>query len=129
MAFLRSTAGAAFSAAVHSSGLSLETAQENLRRAVAAGTPLRAGTGSGEIPLLHGPAIHRELQLWVAASVRPAVALEAATGGNGARIRKGEAATLLLVDGNPLQEIAATERISAVSMRGEILDRDALLHQ
>jgi imidazolonepropionase-like amidohydrolase len=66
------------------------------------------------------------------------VALEAATG-NAARllraadhiggIRKGMDANLLLVDGNPLQDIAASERISMVVFKGERLQRPDLFEQ
>jgi imidazolonepropionase-like amidohydrolase len=38
-------------------------------------------------------------------------------------------ADLLLVDGNPLQDIGATERISLVVFKGERLDRPALFEQ
>lgn len=44
-------------------------------------------------------------------------------------IRPGCEASMLLVDGNPLEEIAATERISAVFFRGERLDRASLFKQ
>jgi imidazolonepropionase-like amidohydrolase len=88
--------------------------------------------------VFHGPAIHRELQLWVDAGIPPEVALEAATY-NGARIltalgrigavQKGLEANLLVVDGNPLQDIAATERISLVVFKGERVFRSALFEQ
>ncbi len=44
-------------------------------------------------------------------------------------IRQGMDADLLLVDGNPLQEIAATERISLVVFKGERIRRSALFEQ
>jgi imidazolonepropionase-like amidohydrolase len=44
-------------------------------------------------------------------------------------IRPGMDADLLLVDGNPLQEIAATERISLVVFKGERIRRAALFDQ
>jgi imidazolonepropionase-like amidohydrolase len=76
--------------------------------------------------------VHRELQLWVEAGIAPADALQAATY-NAARllgasnriglIRVGYDASLLLVDGNPLQDISATERISMVMFKGERINR------
>ena len=88
--------------------------------------------------MFHGPAIHRELQLWVEAGIPPAVALQAATY-NGAKllraadrmglIRKGYEANLLLVDGSPLKEISVTERISMVMFKGERVDRSDLFDQ
>jgi imidazolonepropionase-like amidohydrolase/ABC-type multidrug transport system permease subunit len=114
----------------------LEIGKENLRRAYEAGVVLVAGTDSGNPMLLHGPAIHRELQLWVEAGVPPAAALQAATY-NGAKllrsadriglIQPGYEANLLIVDGNPLEDISVTERISAVFFRGERIDRAGLL--
>jgi imidazolonepropionase-like amidohydrolase len=116
----------------------LEQARRNLLRAHRAGVPLVAGTGSGGFMRVHGPAIHRELKLWVEAGIPPKVALHAATF-NAARflhaaqrigrIRPGFEATLLLVDGDPLKEISATERITGVMFKGEMLNRGRLLDQ
>ncbi len=118
--------------------MSSQAAAENLRSAYRSGVPLVTGTDSGIPLLLHGPAVHRELQLWVRAGIPATVALQAATG-NAARllradqriglIRTGYDATLLLVDGNPLQDISATERISDVFFRGERIDRAGLFEQ
>ncbi len=69
------------------------------------------------------------------AGIPPAVALEAATvnaaklvGASGqiGAIRKGLDANLLLVDGNPLEDISATERISLVVFEGERIHREEL---
>jgi imidazolonepropionase-like amidohydrolase/ABC-type multidrug transport system permease subunit len=117
----------------------LETATENLKRAYAAKVRLVTGTDSGNMLLIHGPAVHRELQLYVAAGIPAAVALQAATW-NGARllkidgragaIRKGMDADLLLLNGNPLEDIFATERsISMVMFKGERVDRGELFDQ
>ncbi len=117
-------------------GQGLATATDNLLRAYRQGRPLAAGTGSGNPLLIHGPALHRELQLWVEAGIPPAAALQAVTY-NAARllgaagrigvVRQGCEATLLVVDGNPLEEISATERISLVFFKGERVNRTALL--
>lgn len=116
-------------------GDTLEQASDKLLRAWKAGLPLLAGTDSGIPLLVHGPAIHRELQLWVKAGIPPHAALQAATSTNAqalgiadrtGRIRKGLEASFLVVDGNPLEEIAATERISSVFFRGERVDRASL---
>lgn len=115
---------------------SLAIAQQNLLAAYQAGVLLSMGTDSGNPLLLHGPAIHRELQLWVAAGLPAEVALQAATFGNaqllGAEdrlglIRPGYEASLLLVDGNPLEDITSTERISSVFFKGERVNRTDLL--
>ena len=100
-----------------------------------AGVTLVTGTDSGNPLLLHGPAIHRELQLWVAAGIPPEIALQAATY-NAARllraegrmglIEKGRVANLFLVDGNPLKDIKQTESIQKVIFEGERIDRAGL---
>jgi imidazolonepropionase-like amidohydrolase/ABC-type multidrug transport system permease subunit len=116
----------------------LDTARANLLRAWKAGVPLVMGTDSGNPMVFHGPSLHHELQLWVEAGIPVTVALQAATAnaakllGAPARIggiRPGMDADLLLVDGNPLQEIAATERISLVVSKGERVRRSELFQQ
>jgi len=71
----------------------------------------------------------------VQAGIPTSVALQAATW-NASRllraqnrmgsIRVGNEADLLVVDGNPLEDITATERISMVVFKGERVDRTAL---
>ncbi|HEY7334289.1 MAG TPA: amidohydrolase family protein [Bryobacteraceae bacterium] len=106
----------------------LEIAEKNLLAAYRAGVTLVTGTDSGNPLTLHGPAVHREMQLWVKAGIPPAETLQAATY-NAARllgvdnriglIRAGYEANLLMVEGNPLQDISATERISLIMFKGE----------
>jgi imidazolonepropionase-like amidohydrolase len=79
--------------------------------------------------------VHRELQLWVEAGIPPTVALQAATF-NAAKllgadrriglISAGYDANLLVVDGDPTKDIASTERISLVVLRGERIRRAEL---
>jgi imidazolonepropionase-like amidohydrolase len=45
------------------------------------------------------------------------------------RIAPGLEATLLLVDGNPLEDISATERIVAVFVKGERVARTRLIEE
>ena len=116
----------------------LDLAKQNLAAAYRAGVMLVTGTDAGNPMVIHGPSVHRELQLWVEAGIPPAAALQGATY-NAARllradqriglIRKGYEASLLLVDGNPLQDISATERISTVFFKGERVDRSELFDQ
>ncbi|MCU1338192.1 MAG: type transporter [Bryobacterales bacterium] len=113
-------------------------ARQNLAAAYRAGVTLVANSGAGSEMVVHGPGIHRELQLWVEAGIPPAAALQGATY-NAARllradqriglIRKGYEASLLLVDGNPLQDISATERISTVFFKGERVNRADIFDQ
>jgi imidazolonepropionase-like amidohydrolase/ABC-type multidrug transport system permease subunit len=103
-----------------------------------AGRTIAVATRSGEPLLFHGPTIHRELQLWVEAGIPAAAAIEAATRsgasllGAGDRIgliRAGYEASFLVLDGNPLEDIAATERISTIFFKGERVDRLELFQQ
>jgi imidazolonepropionase-like amidohydrolase len=123
-------------AAVFQSALAQATA--NLLRAWQAGVPLAMGTDAGNPLVFPGPSLHHELQLWVKAGIPARVALTAATR-NGARllraenrfgtIREGLEANLLLVDGNPLEDVSATERISLVVFKGERIRRGTLFDQ
>lgn len=97
-----------------------------------------AGSGAGQLFVLHGPGIHRELALLVQAGLSNNDALQSATGraaaalGAASRIgllKPGMEADLLLVDGNPLRDITATEHISAVIFRGERVTRAGLFEQ
>jgi imidazolonepropionase-like amidohydrolase/ABC-type multidrug transport system permease subunit len=116
----------------------LDHARANLLRAWKAGVPLVTGSDSGNPLVFDGPSMHHELLLWVQAGIPAAVALQAATG-NAAKllraqnrigtIREGMDADLLLVDGNPLQDISATERISLVVFKGERVHRADLFDQ
>jgi imidazolonepropionase-like amidohydrolase len=68
------------------------------------------------------------MQLWVQAGLSPSEALQGATYNAGrllgagdriGRIQRGYEASLLLVDGNPLEDISATERLSLIMFKGE----------
>jgi imidazolonepropionase-like amidohydrolase len=116
----------------------LETGTQNLLRAYKSGVMLVTGSDAGNFLILHGPTVQHELALWVRAGIPTAVALQAATY-NAARllraenhigsIRAGNDADLLVVDGNPLEDIGAVERISIVFFKGEQLDRSDLFNQ
>jgi len=116
----------------------LETGTQNLLRAYKNGVMLVTGSDAGNFLVLHGPTVQHELALWVRAGIPPAVALQGATY-NAARllraenhigsIRRGNDADLLVVDGNPIEDIGAVERISIVFFKGEQLDRSDLFNQ
>jgi imidazolonepropionase-like amidohydrolase len=118
--------------------MSMEEGNKNLLSAQRAGVMLVAGTDAGNPLVFHGPGIHREMQLWVKAGVPASVALQAATYNNARLLRvdnriglikKGYEASLLLIDGNPLQDISATQHISTVLFKGERVDRSELFDQ
>jgi imidazolonepropionase-like amidohydrolase len=96
-----------------------------------AGVDILAGTDVSEpIPslggLAHGASLHHELQLLVAAGLEPIEALRTATSTparrfgltDRGRIASGARADLLLVDGDPLTNIADTLSINTVWRRG-----------
>ena len=108
--------------------MSVETGSKNLLKAWRAGVMLVTGSDAGNYLVMHGPTVQHELELWVAAGIPTDVALQAATL-NAARllradqrigtIEKGKEASLLIVDGNPLQDIHALSSISNVFFKGE----------
>jgi imidazolonepropionase-like amidohydrolase len=118
--------------------MSLQEGQQNLLHAWRAGVTLVTGSDAGNFLVFHGPTVQHELELWVAAGVPPAVALQAATDNAShllgaadriGTIEKGKEATLLVVDGNPLQNISALSSVSIVFMKGERVDRSGLFDQ
>jgi len=136
--FLQGPNGEKMRAGLAKYPVSMAICNQNLVSAMRAGVTLVTGTDSGNPTIFHGPAVHREMQLWIEAGVPPAITLQAATY-NGAQllrvsdrmglIKQGYEANLLLVDGNPLKEIAVTERISMVMFKGERVDRSELFDQ
>ena len=116
----------------------LDRENQNLLNAYKTGVLLITGSDSGNLLVIHGPTIQHELELWVRAGIPPAQALQAATynaakvlraGDRIGSIQKGRDATLVLLDGNPLQDISNTERIATVMFRGERVDRSDLFNQ
>jgi len=95
-----------------------------------AGVPIVAGTDS-----LAGFALHRELELYVEAGIPPAEVLKIATIG-AARVMKrdadlgsiapGKLADLILVDGNPAEQISDIRRVSLVIKDGMVYEPAAL---
>jgi methyltransferase (TIGR00027 family) len=102
-----------------------------------AGVPVLAGTDANNAPgracpVVHGAALHRELELLVAAGLAPAAALTAATAAparqfglaDRGRIAPGMRADLLLVHGDPTVDITATRDIAGIWKRGAAFDRE-----
>jgi len=118
--------------------LDMAIAIDDLKRAHQHGVSLVTGCDAGNYLVIHGPTVPHEMRLWVQAGIASAVALQAASM-NAARllwsddrigsIRPGEDPDLLVVDGNPLDDITATERISLVVFKGERVDRTELFDQ
>jgi imidazolonepropionase-like amidohydrolase/ABC-type multidrug transport system permease subunit len=117
--------------------IDMTIATDNLKRAYRDGVILVTGSDAGNFLVIHGPTVQHEVQLWVQAGIPVAVALQAATA-NGARllknqkigaVRVGNDADLLIVDGNPLEDVSAAERISMVVFKGERIRRAELFEQ
>lgn len=102
-----------------------------------AGVPIIAGTDAGFLNSFNYPGfgLHDELSLFVEKGLTPAQALASATRAGPAwfgwldrygAIKPGMAADLVLLDRNPLEDIAATRAIDTVVMHGQVHNRAAL---
>ncbi len=118
--------------------LSLDLGGKNLRKAWQAGVMLVTGSDAGNFLVMHGPTVQREVELWVAAGIPAEVALEAATFQAAKLLRaenrigtieKGKEASLLVVDGNPLEDVRALSAISYVFLKGERVQRTTIFEQ
>jgi imidazolonepropionase-like amidohydrolase len=99
----------------------------------AAGIPLLAATDAPNPGAPHGAGLHTELQLLVLAGLSPIEALRATTSRPAAtfrlprrgRVAPGYRADLLLVNGDPTRDIAATTAIERIWKGGVAVSRDA----
>lgn len=100
-----------------------------------AGLPIMAGTDTAAgVRVYPGFSLHEELGLLVRAGLTPMQALQAATSKparffgfpDSGTISKGKRADLVLLDANPLDDIANTKRIRSVVLAGQYLSRDDL---
>lgn len=128
-----------FAPAVSGSAPQRESAQRLLRnvaRLNTAGVKLGLGTDTGGVTggQYFGLASHVELELLVKAGLTPSQAIVAGTR-NAAQILGldevgtvvvGKSADFLVLDANPLDDIANTRKISAVYLRGAEINRTAL---
>jgi imidazolonepropionase-like amidohydrolase len=101
-----------------------------------AGVPFLAGTDTAAgVHIFPGFSLHDELALFVRAGLTPMQALQTATL-NPAKfidrvpdlgtVEQGKLADLVLLDANPLEDIANTRKIRAVVLAGRYLDRAEL---
>jgi imidazolonepropionase-like amidohydrolase len=101
-----------------------------------AGVPFMAGTDTAAgVHIFPGFSLHQELVLFQRAGLTPMQALQTATL-NPAKfmgrtadlgtVEKGKLADLVLLDANPLEDIANTQRIRGVVLAGRYFDRPAL---
>jgi len=110
--------------------------QRKLLKALAdEGVPLMAGTDATEVGPVAGFGLHHELQEFVRDGLTPYQALETATthpvaylrqGTEFGTVERGKRADLVLLDANPLDNIANTQKIAGVMVRGRWLDAQQL---
>lgn len=100
-----------------------------------AGVPMLAGTDPPTRDVFPGFSLHDELGLLVQAGLTPLQALQAGTlnaakclglADSHGTVEKGKVADLLLLDADPVSDIANTQKIAAVIWGGKILPRPAL---
>jgi imidazolonepropionase-like amidohydrolase len=116
-----------------SRGLSCAGAGKAIKELKAAGVPILAGTDAPNPGTTYGASLHEELALLVESGLTPTEALVAATSApvrafhvaDRGRIARGLRADLVLVQGNPDEDILATRNIVAVYKAGIADDRDA----
>jgi imidazolonepropionase-like amidohydrolase len=103
----------------------------NLQILTAADVRIAAGSDAGNIGTLHGPALHREMELMEQAGMRPFDILMAATrnaadvmgkGNEVGTLEKGKVADILLLDDDPTRDIRNTQKIFRVLKSGEFVE-------
>ncbi len=97
------------------------------------GVRILLGTDSPQIFSVPGFSIHREMPFYVDAGMSPYEVIASGTrvvgdyfGENFGTVAVGEGADLILVDGNPLEDIKNVSRISGVMARGRYLSREEI---
>ena len=110
-------------------------AQRHVAEAHEAGVNILVGTDAMDTYVIPGAGLADELEALVEAGLSPAAALRAATLGAAefsgvadrfGTIAAGKAADLLLLDGNPLEDVGQIRSIHALFLGGRYFDRDAL---
>ena len=115
-----------------------DIAQPNLKRLEDAGVTIAAGTDAGNIGTIHGPALFREFQLMKEAGLTPMQILQCTTanaaklfgGDTGAHIGQiapGYFADLVILNSNPVDDIAHASDIDRVIKNGVVYPVDSLL--
>src|SRR5438094_1642643 len=116
-----------------------EVALPNLKKLQDSGVTIAAGTDAGNVGTIHGPALFREFQLMKEGGLTPMQILQCATanaaklfgGETGARVGKlenGCFADLVILNSNPLDDIAHASDIDTVIKNGVAYPADSILH-
>jgi imidazolonepropionase-like amidohydrolase len=115
-----------------------DVALRNLKTLEDAAIPIAAGTDAGNIGTIHGPALFREFKLMKEAGLTPMQILKSATataaktfgGDSGTRIgaiAPGNLADLVILNSNPIEDIAHASDIQTVIKNGVFYPADSLL--
>ncbi|HSR54194.1 MAG TPA: amidohydrolase family protein [Acidobacteriota bacterium] len=115
--------------------LRFELIQRAVREMHQAGVRFLAGTDLGVAYVFPGSSLHDELELLVSNGLSPLEALRAATlnpaiflgrTSDLSSVAPGKLADLVLLEGNPLEDIANIRRINAVVLNGRLLRKERL---
>jgi imidazolonepropionase-like amidohydrolase len=96
------------------------------------GVPLMVGTDLMLPGIFPGYSVHEEMALWQEVGIPPADVLRSATltpaqfmglGDRLGSVREGKTASLVLVRGNPLDDVRNAQQIEGVFLRGQYFDR------
>lgn len=115
-----------------------EVALPNLKKLEENDVTIAAGTDAGNIGTIHGPALFREFQLMKEAGLTPMQILQCATGnaaklfggdtgGHIGQVAPGYFADLVVLNSNPVDDIAHASDIDTVIKNGVVYPADAIL--
>ena len=112
-----------------------DNAMHNIKIAYDVGMQIACGTDDIYASLWPGEAMHREMELLVMAGI-PAIDAISMCTSEGAKVlrreeefgslKAGLSADILIVEGNPAENISASRNVRHVIFRGDQIDRDAL---